>query len=222
MSDDDSPKAGYPGHQVDDPEDFAQKQRMKQIYDARQEFQEARAEGPQLRKEREWRLYEYQNYVHNAVQRYFFEVEGLMRRHPEGDKYLSDVRLGGIMKAENVNREEGERGIVRKSDDDFEPDRAFVGLQSIAENYRPLRTSGYKPQKGKARTEEQEVLVTVPVKVSIQAYRQINKFLAEVGLDADMEGDEKEAEFDYSDLLNDDEPNTGEKPEIATDGGDGE
>jgi len=60
------------------------------------------------------------------------------------------------------------------------------------------------------------------VDVSVRAYRQINKFLAEVGLDADMEGDTEEAEFDYSDILEEGPPKEGDEPEIATDGGDGE
>jgi hypothetical protein len=208
-------------HRVDDPEDFAQKQRMKQIYDARQEFQQARAEAPQLRRERDWRLHEYQNYIHSAVQRYFFEVEGLMRRHPSGDKYLHDVKLGGVVKLENVDRENGERGIVNPGDD-WEPDRGFVGLQSIADQYRPMQTSGYKPAKGAPKTEDTAVLVTVPVKVSMRAFRKINNFLAEVGLDADMEGDDQEAEFDYSDILENGPPDSGEKPELATDGGNDE
>lgn len=202
---------------VDDPDDFAQKQRMKQIYDARKEFQEARAEAPQLRRENEWSLQQYQDYIHNAVQRYFFEVEGLMRRHPKGDYYLHDVRLGGVMKAENVNRDKGERGIA-DPDDDFEPDRAFVGLESIAEKYRPMRTTGYKT--GYKEVTDTVVLVTVPVIVSTRSYREVNKFLAEVGLDADMEGDTEEAEFDYSDILEEGPPGQGETPEIATDGGD--
>jgi len=211
-----------PVQSVDDPEDFAQKQRMKQIYDARQEFLQARADAPQLRREKDWALNVYQNYIQNAVQRYFFEVEGLMRRHPDGDHYLHDVRLGGVMKKENVNRDNGERGIIKPSDDRFEPDRAFVGLTSIAKKYRPMRTTGYAPQTRPREVVEKTVLVTVPVDVSVRAYREINKFLATVGLDADMEGDEKEASFDYSDILQDGPPNEGEKPDIATDGGDSE
>jgi hypothetical protein len=220
MTDEDNDLAA---HQVDDPEDFAQKQRLKQIYEARREFQQARAEAPQLRTEREWPLHKYQNHIYNAVQRYFFEVEGLMRRHPEGNQYLNDVKLGGIMKADNVNRENGERGIVNPDrDGDWNPDRAFVGLKSMAEKYRPMRTTGYKPDKFQKDTEDTVVLVTVPVDVSVRAYRQINKFLAEVGLDADMEGDTEEAEFDYSDILEEGPPNESEEPEVATDGGDGE
>jgi hypothetical protein len=145
-----------------------------------------------------------------------------MRRHPQGDKYLNDVRLGGVMKTENVNREDGERGIVMDPDEDFDPDRAFVGLKAMGEKYRPMQTTGYKPDKYARDTKETVVLVTVPVQVSIRAYRQINKFLAEVGLDADMQGDTEEAEFDYSDILEEGPPNEGERPDIATDGGDGE
>jgi len=213
-----------PEHQVDDPEDYAQRERLKHIYQARREFLEARAEAPQLRRKEDWNLPEYQDYIYNALQRYFFEVEGLMRRHPEGDHYLHDVPLGGVVHYDNVVLEDGERGVRTDLDEDFEPDRAFVGLESMGKKYRPIRTTGYKVGRDAKETKDTAVLVTVPVQVSMRAYRKINEFLAEVGLDADMEGDTEEAEYDYSDLLEEGPPSErdGERPEVATDGGGGD
>lgn len=216
MSDEDP---DFVAQSVDDPEDFAQKQRMRQIYDARKEFLKARADAPEKRRENNWPSHVEQDYILNAAQRYFFEVEGLMRRHPDGDYYLNDVRLGGVMRLENIDRENGDRAIIKPPDEEFDPDRAFVGLTSIAKKYKPIRTAGYSTGERNRSTEKTAVLVTVPVDVSVRAYREINKFLAEVGLDADMEGEQKDAVFDYSDILQDGPPDDGEKPDIAADGG---
>lgn len=211
---------------VDDPEDFAQRERLKQIYQARREFLEARAEAPQLRREREWGLPDYCDYILNAVQRYFFEVEGLMRRHPEGDYYLEEVPLGAV-RAPGSDRGEidvAEEGVVDDVEGLNEEDRVFVGLEDIATGYQPMKTRGYTTDSRRGEISSQTVLVTVPDDVSMRAYRQINNFLAEVGLDADMEGDTEEAEYDYSDLLQEGPPESdGEAPEIVTDGrGEGE
>lgn len=183
---------------VTDPEDFAQTQRLRQIYEARQNYQERRAEIDRIRRDNELTLYDTQEHLLAAFQSYFFEVEGLMLRHPAGDKYLEDVELG----------------VVEHADPNSE-DRVFVGLNSLTGSYRPMPTPGYsKPSYDTARPEDKVVHVSVPVAVINKGFREINKFLAEVGLDADMENETQDAEFDYSDLLEEGPPTEGDTPEI--------
>jgi hypothetical protein len=204
---------------VIDPDDFANRERLRQIYDARQEFQEARQNAQQLRAKEGWSLHEKQDYVLRAFQRYFFEVEGLMERHPEGDHYLEEVELGAVLPPE---AQDGER-----NGDNHPEARVFVGLRSLAHGYRPMPTPGWKNRSGQdTRAIDTEVQVTVPETTVTKAFRAVNKFLAEVGLDADMDEETRDAGFDYSDILQEGPPG-GSAPELeadggATDGGNGE
>lgn len=174
---------------VTDPEDFAQTERLRQIYDARQEFQKRRAELGKIRREQDLTLYETQEHLLAALQAYFFEVEGLMIRHPVGEHYLVEVELGKVQHAGD-----GE-------------DRVFVGLESLADSHRPMPTPGYrKPRHDGEHAADKVVQVSVPTSVINKGFREINKFLAEVGLDADMEDEHQDAGFDYSDLLDEGPP----------------
>lgn len=175
---------------VTDPEDFAQRERLRHIYDARQSFQKRRAELDQIRREQELSLYETQEYLLAGFQSYFFEVEGLMIRHPAGDHYLEDVELG----------------VVEHAEPDGE-DRVFVGLEDLTKPYRPMPTPGYKtPSRNRRGTSDAVVHVSVTTPIINRGFREINKFLAEVGLDADMENEHQDAGFDYSDLLEEGPP----------------
>lgn len=194
-----------PNAVVTDPEDFAQRERLRQIYEARQEFQEARQKADQLRAEEGWPLWRKENYVLDAFQRYFFEVEGLMERHPKGDYYLEEVELG-VVKPPGV---EGK---------DYDPDdaRVFEGLRSLAQDYRPMPSDGYTlPSDGRSRASDSEVQITVPEASITRAFRKVNEFLAEVGLDADMDGEDRDAGFDYSDILEEGPPE-GNAPQIVS------
>jgi len=202
------PLEKQPGAVVTDPENFAQMERLRQIYNARQKFQEDRQKADQLRAEEGWPLWKRENYVLYAFQRYFFEVEGLMKRHPKGDYYLEEIELGRV---EPVGVE-GE---------DYSPDdiRVFQGLRSLAHGYRPMPTTGYsRPKKGRERSGDREVQVTVPESAIIRAFRAVNEFIAEVGLDADMDDESQDAGFDYSDILEDGPPE-GDKPQLEGDNG---
>jgi len=192
-----------PNAVVTDPEDFAQRERLRQIYDARQEFQQARMEADEIRSENGWPLWRKENYVLHAFQRYFFEVEGLMERHPKGDYYLEEIDLGRV---EPVG--------VRGEDYDPADVRVFQGLRSLARDYRPMPSSGYtRPSDGRSRSGDTEVQVTVPESAVMLAFRKANEFLAEVGLDANMDGEKQDAGFDYSDILEEGPPE-GDKPQL--------
>jgi hypothetical protein len=182
-------------------------ERLRHIYDARQEFQKARQKADQLRAEEGWPLWKKENYVYRAFQRYFFEVEGLMERHPSGGHYLEEVKLGMVLPP------------GADPDDPPEDTRFFVGLRSMTDSYKPIPTDGYtSPSSGRERATDGEVQVTVPEKVVTKAFRQVNEFVAEVGLDADMDEETQDAGFDYSDILEEGPPGTGDAPDITADG----
>jgi len=195
---------------VTDPEDFTQHERLRQIYEARQEFQKARQKVSQLQAEEDWPLWREENYVLHAFQRYFFEVEGLMERHPKGDYYLEEVELGTVTPP-------GVEGTDYDSDDA----RVFVGLRSLAIDYRPMPSDGFTmPSNGRSRASDREVQITVPKASITKAFRKVNEFLAEVGLDADMDEEDRDAGFDYSDILEKGPPE-GNAPQLEADGGPG-
>lgn len=207
MSGDFADAAGNtPGVVVTDPEDFAQMERLRQIYDARQKVQTARQEADNVRAREDWPLWKKQDHVLAAYQRYYFEIEGLMERHPDGDYYLDEVKLGAISPPGELGEDYTKADI-----------RRFEGLKSLARSFRPMPTDGYlAPQKWKDRTMEREVQVTVPIQIVTKAFRTINEFIAKVGLDATMAEEARDAGFNYGDILEEGPPGTGDPPQIDT------
>jgi hypothetical protein len=56
---------------------------------------------------------------------------------------------------------------------------------------------------------------------SMQIFSVANRFVAQVGMDLELEEESGDAGFDYSDILEDGPPGDGEVPEIDTGGGEG-
>jgi len=55
--------------------------------------------------------------------------------------------------------------------------------------------------------------------ISIRYYSAANRFYARVGMDLELSEDDGDAGFEYSDILEEGPPGTGEKPEIGEAGG---
>ena len=214
---------------VRDPDDYAQTERLRQIYSAREDFREALTEAEELRRENGWKLVDKQKYLQRVLQRYFFEVEGLIEQHENSEYYLKEAFLGGLATPETEKRLDlselrakaapdgpGITAQMRSALEEKDGTLVWFGLQSISSPRRPIRTSGY----GWSRSGEKEdrvVYACFPERVATRSYRLINSFLADVGLDADVEPESQDAGFEYDDLLDDGaDP---DPPEMVSDGG---
>lgn len=174
--------------QVADPESFNQKQRLKEIHDARRNFHERRQRAKDLKIKGEINHRKYTDLLVEAFQRYFYELEGLMQRHSRGEHYLYEVELGEL---DPLDR-----------DDSIE----FTGLLSLAGSVPTVPVKGIRMDDKDGSTSESRILTVANHSIVMRAFRECNKFLAEAGLDADMEDSGDEAGSEYSDILDGDEP----------------
>ena len=170
--------------QVADPEAFNQKQRLKQIHKARHNFHDRRQRAKDLKVEDEINYRQYTDLLVEAFQRYFYELEGLMERHSRGEYYLYEVEIGEL---DPLDKD----GVIE-----------FTGLISLAGSVPPVAVDGYSMHDHDGRTSNERILTVASENIVMRAFRECNKFLAEAGLDAEMEDDTDEASADYSDILN--------------------
>jgi hypothetical protein len=184
-------KAGAPrvnerlAEQVADPEAFNQKQRLKEIHKARRNFHDRRQRAKDLKVEGEINYRQYTDLLVEAFQRYFYELEGLMQRHSRGEHYLYEVELGEL---DPLDKD----GVIE-----------FTGLMSLAGSVPTVAVNGYSMDDKRGSTSERQILTVASETIVMRAFRECNKFLAEAGLDAEMEDDNDEATADYSDILDD-------------------
>lgn len=223
-----------PQRVVRDPEDFAQMERLRQIYSAREDFRETLAEIDRIGLELEWSTLDKKyRYLQRSYLKYYFELEGLMRKHEDGDFYLNDAFLGVLAKEKKKTYIRKRMGEIDESsldgDDrvqelrsDLENEngvRVFFGLESLTQFPKPIKTVGYTIDSRTGTRDERGVQVSVPKSAVVRAYRYCNRFLADVGLDADITEETPDAGFEHEDLLGD----VGtDAPEMVGDGGQNE
>jgi hypothetical protein len=174
--------------QVADPEAFNQKQRLKEIHKARRNFHERRQHAKDLQIKGEINYRKYTDLIVEAFQRYFYELEGLMQRHSRGGYYLNEVELGEL---DPLDRD----GTIE-----------FTGLMSLAGSVPVVAVKGQSLDDRNGETKKRRILTYASEEIVMTAFRECNKFLAEAGLDADMEDQNDEAGADYSDILDGDAP----------------
>jgi len=171
--------------QVADPEAFNQKQRLKEIHKARRNFHDRRQRAKDLKVEGKIKYRQYTDLLVEAFQRYFYELEGLMQRHSRGEHYLHQVELGELDPLDKDGNIE------------------FTGLMSLAGSVPTVAIDGYTTDDRVGKKRDRQILTVASEAIVTRAFRECNKFLAEAGLDADMEDDSDEATADYSDILDD-------------------
>jgi len=60
---------------------------------------------------------------------------------------------------------------------------------------------------------------TGTLETAMRVYAAANKFYAEIGMDLDLQEEDRDAAFDYSDILQEGPPGTGDAPDIDSDEG---
>jgi hypothetical protein len=60
---------------------------------------------------------------------------------------------------------------------------------------------------------------TVELDTAMRVYAAANRFYAEIGMDLDLQEEDRDAEFEYSDILEHGPPGTGDAPDIDSDEG---
>jgi len=169
---------------VDDPEEYNQKRRLKEIHDARRNFHKQRQKAQEAKVEGELSYRAYTRILLQAYQRLFYELEGVMRRHDRGEHYLHEVELGDIHP-------------VNKSDP-----LEFVGLLSLAGNVPCVEVMGQSMDEKRGQTKDRQILTHASEEIITRGFRECSKFLAESGLDADLtDAGQENGEFEYDDLV---------------------
>lgn len=195
---------------VDDPEDYRQQTRLKGILETRERVLERRRDASELYHFGEIDQSTRNTIIRNAVEEYILEVEHLLRdlgspQTPTGrvdedsldvsKDYWTSVHLGTM-------EFPGDKNLV------------FNGLKSILDATEILEVQWYEQTEdeveGQGKTLErwrgqirQDILVN--------AYRQTNGFLYELGMDLQTNPDDGDAAFEYTDILEEGPP-SGEAP----------
>lgn len=182
---------------VSDPEDFNRQQRFKEIHDARQRVTD---------------------YMSNIETR----IDDTDRSHTPGTApTLAQEQLAFrvalyIMELQPLLEAKG--GDDPYMGDNFPEESPVDDLQHFATNSGMLKEYTDTRRNKPDRTTTTAVRLTM----SLRVFQVANKAYADLGMDLEIADDDGDAEFDYSDLLDDAQPNEGEKPDIAADGGDDE
>lgn len=152
--------------------------------------------------------------LRSALQNYLIEVEWLIREAgrtevSEGNSEGEAVEDGGTEPKE-VRLEREYWNEVDLGEMTFPNGRSehFRGLRQILEAPDPFTVSTTEPVKDPIRGESSDTTqidAQIPRHVLLKAFRQTNRFLAEIGLDIQLQPETVEASFDYSDLLENDE-----------------
>lgn len=170
--------------EIDDPSEYKQKRRIKSILDAREHVLEQRRRALDLQAEGLIGAQMANKMLREAVEAYIIEVENKVRESDHAIHYWGDVddsgqREGVFLGSLHVPERNGER--------------EFIGLRDIMTASDPL-TFEYTVKRSDelegTQTETRRTEYQIPEDVLLAAFRAINEFLNEVGMDADFEEDE--------------------------------
>ncbi|OTE99115.1 hypothetical protein B9G49_13410 [Halorubrum sp. SD683] len=179
-----------------DPEEYTQKRRLRDVFDARRRVAEWEREARNLRMQQGVNEQQERHYILSAVQSYLREIEPMMlETYPEiGEEYWKDVDLGSVeipppesLAPENAGSVHSEIISVEEA---AEPQQAsLAGIGSLLG--RDVWVSAQFEARVMKRGGDGEVpevgtnTVLLPRRIIMKAFRQANVFLSEVGLDLD-------------------------------------
>ncbi|GAA0305696.1 hypothetical protein [Halarchaeum salinum] len=194
---------------IEDSEDYVQRRRLKEIYDARESIREKRRQidimiedpdYPRVDKYRGARLYR------SAVEDYIMAVEPLLVNTyaEDGTAYWEDVELGTIQ----MQPPEHLRGDVEPSPfNDYlrivekptPKEFAITGLQSILGLPRPLTADFSATVRTQSQPDPHQTTKTItqpiPWDILVSAVRQTTLFLEEIGFEVDVSEEEQRTEI---------------------------
>lgn len=183
--------------QVQDNEQYYQRRRLEEIGDARRDAAEKRTQAEAYAKQLvaqsdnpTARTWEARSAYRTAVENYIREVEPLLTdRFPEqGLPRWDDQTLGTLTVQPPEFLKDEPRGVEltnRPTPQQFE----FTGLSSLLATRSPIPVT-FKATKNARHRLEEDVEKTVPAEPSFavldRAFRSVNLFLAEIGLEVDV------------------------------------
>lgn len=199
------------GLAVDDPEKYSQQRRLRTIHDWRDEVLNRRdsvfdaIEKGQISKSKGLRYYR------RAIENYILEIEPLLLDEDLEDvamEFLNEEKIGSMTifppreLYEVANDEEsvipGEASIPT------EQTRHFRGLRSIRDAEEPIQETFSLPVKRRHEPIQKRTWTAtaeIPTEILDNAFQATNRFLRTVDVDTSLRNDDREASFDYSDLL---------------------
>lgn len=169
----------------DDSEDVNRQRRLNAIHDARETVVDRRRRVDDALTYNEITEQTANTVLRREVENYIHEVEWLMDDADTSRDYWAGVELGAMVMPDGNTYE-------------------FVGLQSIVETADPIHYQWESEEEddwdGRTVNKHEET-VQIPRDVLMNAYRAVNGFLFEIGLDLGLDDGPTEYGFDYSDLL---------------------
>lgn len=166
------------GFVAKDPDGYNQTQRLKSIHEARRRVIEQQQKVDQARLERNISERLGNTAIRRAVEGYILELEPLMKGDETdvSEDYWSGVDLGKFQLPNGKIR--AYEGVGSLLDED----------ELITVNWEEAVDS---PLAGQS-TEQKSATVQIPRGILMTAYRALNQFVSEIGLDLDLKKDETE------------------------------
>lgn len=205
-------EAGF-ATQVDDPEDFAQRERLRELFDARQQVQEDRRRIADARINNRARSQQLRALYRASLGVYLRELEPLMtERYPkQGLRHWYDANLGVAnwsVTPATCDRLDGQLDGNHKDHPPSErvgsASKRFIGLRSILNTEDDLTVFfevDIAGQRGASRSINAAQNVEIPFHILDEAYRHGNSFMGAIGLEATDNDDASEFEQKYDDII---------------------
>lgn len=184
--------------EVPDPDGFRQQRRMKDILEARKRVLEKRREASELYHFGEIDEETRNTILRSAVEEFIIETEGLMKDCDTNRQYFHTAQPVLDEDGDQVATDDGDPAVkygVRLGDMQLPSGtvREFHGLESIISAENPLSDRWIEVNDGHVggRSETVETAtLQIDERVLLNAYRTVNAFLLEIGMDLDTEEDE--------------------------------
>lgn len=215
---------------VADPDEYTQTRRLRAIHDARENVVQTRNQVEEAEIFQDFDPDAGRRLVRRAVENYALEVEPLVRdADSRTDRdYWSGVELGtmAIHPPGWFADVLADPGVYTVNGSGIPEPVGFTfnGLESLFDAGRPP-AAAFEMTVQKKHEGVQTVTDTVPREIPLDvlenAYRTLNRVLRDLGIDASLD-DNQDAEFDYSDLLEEGPPNASgddASADLAADGG---
>jgi hypothetical protein len=198
-----------PDHQpIDDPESYINQRRLQTLFDLRQDIYELRKKVNFASHENEYAAL---SAYRSGVASYFMEIESLMQKYDHSKELVEDHQFGVVTiqvphRTSNIGR--GGSGVeVHLPDAGSLDSGAWTevaelpnpvvievrGLESVIEYPDPL-THTFTVEKGRHTRSndkyQREVKQQIPFEILDSMVREMNNFLADIGLEARLEEQE--------------------------------
>jgi hypothetical protein len=191
--------------EVDDPSEYNQRRRIRAIHDARERILEQRRRALDLRAHNQISKRQYHDILREATESFILEIEQLLKRYKNNPALTLDSGIDDREPAWYL--EQAPLGAMTLPPGDREIE--FAGLQAVLDAPNPI-VCEWKEKKEppmgfsshpKGETETQRRNVQISEDVLLNAVRIGMEFLSQVGLDLEVNEDQREATADYSDIL---------------------